>query len=467
MNNGSGKKGETMCGAEETQRGLAALPRGFLPLAFSEYWERFSLAGVKSILTLVLIDHILPAERGGSAAGAGEIAQLLEALAGPLTRVGLASQIYGLTNAMLYLSIPLGGLLGDRLSGRRGAVYAGGLAMFVALVLMIGERYFLPALPLFALGAGTIKGNLSVLVGQLFDGDTARRRGFAVYLGFLNAGMVCGPLLCGALGLWAGWRMGLGAAAAAVALGMIAFHFAPPRGTMSRPEPERGASLDAAAAPRERRGDLALVVTTLLALYLCFAAYEQIGNMFLVWARARVGLNLDALDVPVAWFVALDGLFTLALIPLSQLGLKLLARRGIAIGARGQIALGCVACALGNLVLVAAEALYIGPVPLVMPLAYLLLVDCAIVLVWPAGLSLVMQGAPARLAGFWVGLFYLHGFFAHLWVGFGGALYERMTPASFWSIHAGLAAAGALVASSAGLVRRRGGHSQGAITTSA
>ena len=37
----------------------AGLPQGFLALAATEYWERFALAGVKSLLTLVLIDHIL------------------------------------------------------------------------------------------------------------------------------------------------------------------------------------------------------------------------------------------------------------------------------------------------------------------------------------------------------------------------------------------------------------------------
>jgi proton-dependent oligopeptide transporter, POT family len=439
-------------GGEEIGRRLGALSRGFLPLALSEYCERFSLAGLKSILTLVLIDHILSGAPGAFV-GADGIGRALEALVGPLTRTGLASQIYGLTNALLYLSVPLGGFLGDRLSDQRTAVYIGGLSIFVALVLMIGERYFLPALPLFAFGAGTIKGNLSVLVGRLFASDAERRLGLSVYLAFLNAGIVCGPMVCGALGMWGGWRWGLGAAAAAIALGMIGFQRAP------KPTSQT-ASATTARRYAGARSDIALLVATLFSIYLCFAAYEQIGNIFLVWARARVALGLGGLEVPVAWFIALDGLFTLALIPVSQLGLKQLARRGMAIGARGQIMLGCGACAIGNLVLAGAEGLYAGQVPLAVPLAYLLLVDCAIVLVWPAGLSLVMEAAPARLTGFWVGLFYLHGFFAHLWVGFGGTLYERMAPAGFWSVHAALAAAGALVA---GLARR----SQDATTTSA
>lgn len=316
--------------------------------------------------------------------------------------------------------------------------------------MMISERYFLAALPLFAFGAGTLKGNLSVFVGRLFANDAERRRGFAVYLGFLNAGVICGPLVCGWLALWGGWRVGLGAAAAAIALGIAGFHFAMRRLSMLEKVAAHAAPRDPRILRGKHQGDVALVVATLLAIYLCFAAYEQVGNIFLVWSRARA-----ALDFPLAWLVSLDGLFTLVLIPTTQFGLGLLARRGIAIGARAQIALGCCSCALGNLALAAADWIYGDQVPLAAALAYLLLVDCAIVLVWPAGLSLVMEAAPTKLTGFWVGLFYLHGFFANLWVGFGGTLYERMAPASFWSLHAAIAVAGALVATTSGLVRKR------------
>ena len=44
------------------------------------------------------------------------------------------------------------------------------------------------------------------------------------------------------------------------------------------------------------------------------------------------------------------------------------------------------------------------------------------------------------------GLFYLHGFVAHLVVGELGALYARMAQPQFWAIHAMLALAGTGVA---------------------
>ncbi len=44
------------------------------------------------------------------------------------------------------------------------------------------------------------------------------------------------------------------------------------------------------------------------------------------------------------------------------------------------------------------------------------------------------------------GLFYLHGFVAHLVVGELGALYPRMAQPQFWAIHAGFGLAGAGIA---------------------
>lgn len=442
----------------------AALPRAFVALAATEYWERFALAGVKSLLTLVLIDHILAGDRA-DVLGAAAFQRALEPLTGRLSTAGLASQIYGVANALLYLSVPLGGLMGDRLSGRHGAVYLGGLAMIAGLLLMLGRSFFLPGLAVFAAGTGMLKGNLSVVVGALFADDAERRRGFAIYLGFLNAGVICGPLVCGALAVFGGWRWGVAAAAAAVALGLAGYHLAmrrsPAAVASATPPPAR-------TGPRDGKADLPMLLATLLAVYLCFGAYEQVSNMFLVWARAEVDLGVGGWRLPAPWLLSLDGLFTLALIPVVQLALRAPARRGVTVGALGQIALGCVACGLGNLVLAAGEMASAGPLPLGAALAYLLLVDLAIVLVWPAGLALMTASAPARLVGFWVGLFYLHGFFASLWVGFGGGWYDRMAPADFWLAHAGVATAGALVAAAAIALRRSPGRKvQEAITTSA
>ncbi|ATY34787.1 amino acid transporter [Sphingomonas psychrotolerans] len=440
----------------------SGLPRPFFSLAATEFSLRFSLAGVKSILTLVLIDHVLADGLPGSV-GADGLQRMLESLFGPLSAAGLASQIYGITTALLYLSVPVGGFLGDRLTRRSGSIYLGGLCILAGLALMTGRLLFLPGLALFAVGTGIVKGNLSVVVGALFADGAARRRGYAIYLGFLNGGIAIGPLVCGALLLAGGWGYACGAAATAVGLGLLSWHLAGRHLARLEAAPARDPR---PAGDDTARGDWPLLLTALLAIYLCFAAYEQVGNLFLVWARARVTLEVAGWPLPVSWLLALDGVFTILLIPVVQFGLRRLARFRFATGPIWEIALGCVACACGNGVLAVAEATSGGaPLPLAAALGYLICIDLAIVLVWPAGLSLVTGSAPARAVGFWVGMFYLHGFFASLWVGPIGAWYGRIPAAQFWLLHAAVALAGAVLLLPLGLARAR--RRSQATTTSA
>lgn len=418
---------------------------GFLTLAAMEFWERFAMSGMKSLLVLLLVDHVLAGDLS-RVLGATAIRAASAALFGRVSTTGLASQLYGYANALIYLSIPLGGLVGDLVGSRRGMVLGGGALMLLGLVLLLDDRSFLLGLVPFAIGTGLLKGNLSAQVGLLFRDEAQRRRGYALYLGFLNAGIICGPLVCGALAAFAGPAYAIGAAIGALAIGLALY--ARTGGARDRvaaaPAPHRPSARPVAAT--------ALLVVALATVYLCYSAYDQLTNIFLVWARTHVDLRLGGWAMPVAWFASLDGAFTLALIGLSQLGMGLLERRGIAIGAVTQILLGALCCAAGYLLLAIGAVSHGGAaLPLPWALGYLLLIDAAIVLLWPSGLSLIAAVAPVRRVGFWMGLFYLHGFFASLWVGFSGVFYDRMAAGSFWLLHAGVAGAGALLMLVAGL----------------
>lgn len=433
----------------------------FLSLAAMEFWERFALHGVKSLLVLILIDRVLVGDLS-RVIGASAFRSASAALFGPVSGIGLASQLYGYANALIYLSIPFGGLIGDLTGSRRLMVASGGAGMLIGLVMMLSEQNFLIGLIPFAIGTGVLKGNLSAQVGLLFRDEAQRRRGYAAYLGFLNAGVICGPLACGALAVVAGPVNAIGAAAAAVAIGLLLY-------ARSGREPERvPAAAKPAGAPSSRIPVIALLIVTLIAIYLCFAAYEQLGSTFLIWARTHIDLHVAEWTMPVAWFLSLDGAFTLALIVGSQIAMRALERRGVRIGAVTQILLGGLCCAAGCLVLAIGSAAS-GGAPLSLPwaLCYLLLIDSAIVLIWPSGLSLIADIAPRRLVGFWMGLFYLHGFFANLWVGFSGVYYERMAPSSFWLLQAMTAGVGALLVLVVGLPLMRAVKARQAITTSA
>ncbi|WP_420144542.1 MFS transporter [Sphingobium sp.] len=419
--------------------------RQFLAVAATEFWERFAIYGVKSLLVLILIDRILTGDIR-HVAGAAMMRDVSMALFGPVSVTGLASQLYGYANALVYLSIPLGGLIGDMVGNRRWTVMGGGAAMVAGLMLMLNDASFLVGLLPFAIGTGLLKGNLSVQVGQMFADEAQRRRGYTVYLGFLNAGAICGPLVCGAVAAFAEPISALMVAAAAVVVG-LAFYIALGRGIASV-----APATQTATTRHDRFPATGLLIVALASVYLCFAAYEQLGNIFLIWARSRVDLSLAGWTMPVSWFLSLDGLFTLALIAGWQMVLRMLERRGMGVSAMTQIWLGGLSCAAGYMLLAAGSMMH-GPLSAGWTILYLLLMDAAIVLIWPSGLSLIAEMAPRRLTGLWTGLFYLHGFFAHLWVGMIGVYYDRMTTPAFWMLHAGVAGAGASMALIAGVAR--------------
>lgn len=436
----------------------------FAGLALTEFWERFALTGVKSMLTLLLINQVMPVST--SVLGMA----WLQGLLGPVTSrdgsgVALASYIYGVANALVYLFIPLGGFVGDLLIGRREAVLAGGASMAAGLLLMASLHGFLPGLLLFASGAGLLKSNLSAQFGGLFGEEAKRRRAYSYYLVFLNAGAIFGPLAMGAVALAFGWRHALVLAAVSVAVGVATYRLLVKASAAKAPVPrsEHTPGDRRASGPRAVAG-LWLV---LLAGYLCFAAYGQIGNIVLVWAEDNVDLDFGFGAVPVGWLLALDGLFTILIIFIVQAISGVLARHGVVIGPHVQIILGCLACAAGYLVLILAERAGGSSVSLIWLLAYLLLVDLAVVLVWPSGLSLATGLAPKGRAGGWGGLFYLYGFFASLWVGFAGGYFQSLDMASFWLIHAGVALLGAGLAFVAALLAKPVSLGNQAITTSA
>ncbi|GGO91326.1 POT family proton-dependent oligopeptide transporter [Stakelama pacifica] len=434
--------------------------RRFLAVAAMEFWERFAMYGVKSLLALILIDHVL-AGNLSHVAGAAMVRELSASLFGPVSTTGLASQLYGYANALIYLSIPLGGLFGDLLDNRRVMVLFGGIAMLAGLGMMLQESSFLIGLIPFAAGTGLMKGNLSVQIGLLFSDEAERQRGYTIYLGFLNAGAIGGPLICGAVALYAGPMAAIGVAALAVLIGLVLYGRYGERDQAGRIVSTPGTTVRAAPVI-----NTALLIAALGAVYLCFAAYEQIGNIFLVWARRHVDLDLHGWRMPVAWFLSLDGLATLTLIAGWQALLRMFDRRGVAIEPLVQIMVGTILCAAGYLVLTIASALD-GATHIGWALAYLLLVDAAIVLVWPSGLSLIAGLAPRNMVGWWTGLFYLHGFFANICVGLIGVYYDRMPTPAFWLFHAMMATFGGFVALGAGVLLVPALRSRQATTTSA
>jgi len=407
-----------------------ATDRRFFHLALTETGERFSLHGVKALLTLYLVDRVL-VDGGTGYVGLNSLRAVVEGITGPLTSLGFASQLYGLYAALTYLVLPVGGWVGDRWTGRRGAVIAGALLIGAGHLCLSVERWLVPGLALLVIGTGAMKANLSAQVGLLFpSGDARRGPALAAYLAFLNIGVMLGPVACGWLAQAWGWSYGFGAAALAIGMALVVYWRAPviaPVGVIARPVAGGGSWMSAGAA--------ALVTVV------AFCAYEQVSNLYLVWIDRAVRPEIGGFKVPAAWFAGADGLFTILLVMIVAGVDRRRARRGrMPWSPAARMICGCAA------MVAAYGVLALGGPVMVVALGALVLLDLGVVLLWPAALGMVTAAAPRGRVGLMVGLFYLHGFIANLVVGWIGGWYESMTPAAFWGMHAGIAGMALLLA---------------------
>ena len=403
---------------------------GFWTLASVEGWERCAIQGAKSLLTLFLLTDLLA--RGHAVVGLAELRMAVERMTGTQGDLAFASQLYGLYGALTYLVLPLGGWIADRSGRRRTAMYGGALLMALGLFALASRTWALAGLGLLIAGIGLLKGNLAAEVGAL-RGKAGGDRLFAAYLACLNGGTLLGPLIGGWLALRFGFAAAFVAMAAGVGVAMLLLRTAP---RVALPPPAPG---------EDHRTDWVRVVPAILGVTLCFCAYEQLTNMVLVWAEARVDLAVAGVAIPPSWLAAADGLFTIALALLAYRLWPRLARHGREPGPARKLVAGGVAIALAY-VLLASLSGGAGRIGLGGPIMAVLLLDIGVVLAWPSALAIVNAAAPPARRGLMTGLFYLHGFVAHLVVGQLGTLYPTMDQPHFWLVHAAFALAGAGVA---------------------
>jgi POT family proton-dependent oligopeptide transporter len=113
-------------------------------------------------------------------------------------------------------------------------------------------------------------------------------------------------------------------------------------------------------------------------------------------------------------------------------------------GEIGKMATGAWMAAAANVLLVLAS-LPGGRVSGIFPVVYDVILGIAFLYYWPTLLALVSHAAPTRLKSTMMGVAYLSLFIGNLIVGRLGSLYESLGPASFWMVHAAIAATGAVL----------------------
>ncbi len=423
-------------------------PRGLYTLFFTEMWERLSYYGMRALLVLFMVDQV----RTGGLGLTDEV----------------ATAIYGLYTAGIYLAALPGGWLADRVFGAQRAVWIGGIVIAVGhfALALPGTTFFFLGLVLVVTGTGLLKPNVSTLVGELYpEGGARRDAGFTLFYMGINLGAALGPLICSTLGEKLNWHFGFAAAGVGMVFGLIQFrltrHHLGPVGLPPdhAPAERRRAVLVAsvgvaililvfalaaagtividpiwlarrtafvivglaaawfawaflfAGLTPDEKSRLSIIVVLFFASAMFWSGFEQAGSSLNLFADRHTQRTLAGTSfvIPSGWFQSLNAGFVIALAPLVAAAWMALDRRKVDVPLVGKLAVGLILLAAGFLVLAigARRAIGSGPVWPSWLIATYFLHTVGELLLSPVGLSSVTKLAPRRLVGQMMGIWFL------------------------------------------------------------
>ncbi|HWA91282.1 MAG TPA: peptide MFS transporter [Rhizomicrobium sp.] len=417
-------------------------PRGLVTVAATEFWDRVSFHGMQALLVLYMVDQLLLPGHVEHILGFAGVRAAIETFTGPLSVQALASQIFGLYVGLVYFTPVFGGWLGDRVLGRTGAVSLGAALMTAGHFCMAFEQSFLPALLLLILGAGTLRGNLAPQLGELYARDDRRRTfAFQLYGSAVNLGAFAAPLATGLLQRAYGWHVAFAFAGIGMAVGLVGYLLG--RGTLP-PEPARAHAEPMPPLSAQERRVVALLLLLVPVASTFWIAQSQIWNTYNLWARDHVELHLGSFEMPVVWLQSIDGLAPFLCLPLVLWLWRRQAARGREPDEFTKIALGCFIFGVSTLWLALAQ--YIagpdGRAPLVWAILFHLSSNVGWLFFSPTITALYSRAAPRKVGATMMGVYYLSIFLGSTISGRLGGLYETVSPAMFWTLHAAVSAGG-------------------------
>jgi len=434
--------------ADHADRAFLGHPKGLGYLAFTEAWERFSYYGMQTLLVLYMVKYLLlPGNiEGVFMLDAFRTLPFYSGLEGQ----PLASAIFGTYAACVYLTPILGGLLADRVLGKRRTVLLGAITMAIGHFLMAFEASFLFALLCMVLGSGMFKGNIASQVGSLYKPDDLRRAdAFQIFYLGINAGVIASPLIVGTLGEKVGWHWGFGAAGIGMLIGLAIYIAGQKYLPAEHFEPHGKAH---PAAPREafsRQDWLALAAVLLLIPVMAVAIVpnNQIFNVYLIWGDERFDLVFFGTRLPTSFLVTLDAIVSVSFLAIVALFWRWYGKRRPEPDELTKMIIGSLFSIGGQFCLFMAASTA-GPhekIGLFWPVMFHITNSIGFAHLLPVSLALFARLAPKALNATVIGLYYLAFFAANALVGKIGGLYETMATPSFWLMHAGFAAASGAV----------------------
>ena len=393
-------------------------PRGLTILFLTNMWEQFSYYGMRALLVYYMTKQLLMAQ-------------------------GAASVVYGAYTACAYLTPIVGGVVADRVLGKRRAIIVGGSVMAAGHFMMTFEPLFYPALATIAIGNGLFLPSLPSQIDDLYEpGDPRIGWAYNVYYVGVNIGGFLAPLICGSLGELYGWHWGFGAAGIGMVAGLAIYLW----GQRYLPAQARHPAVEHAAAPGTAfpRGTLVLLAAIAASVTVFRSAYEQVGNTVALWADAGVDRHAGGRVIPMTWFQSLNPLLVMVMTPPLLAMWRRRAERGRAERPARKMALGAGIVAGAYLLLAALE--HAGePAHWLWLVAFFVVLTLGELYILPTGLGLFARLAPRGLGATTVAAWYLATFAGSLSAGLVGTLWSHTAHSAYFLLLAGLAGLAAVL----------------------
>jgi POT family proton-dependent oligopeptide transporter len=283
--------------------------------------------------------------------------------------VSTAAAIYGWYSMGVYITAIPGGWIADRFLGQQRAIFWGGVIIALGhfTLAFTSQTLFVTGLVMIVLGTGLLKPNASSVVGQLYAADDRRRDGgFSIFYIGINLGAMVAPLICGYLGQKIDWHWGFVCAGFGMVLGLAQFSLGRKHLGNAGLHPTYrkliGSSDDSTplrmpfTAIEKKR--LAAIAMFFVFSVLFWAAYEQYGSSFNLFADQYTRHTIFGWEYPSSWFQSVPAFFVIALAPVFAWLWVYLGKREPSSPAK--FALGLLATGLA-FAIIAAAAWFSGP----------------------------------------------------------------------------------------------------------
>src|SRR3954470_17941790 len=470
-------------------RAFLGHPKGLGFLGFTEGCERFSYYSMQTLLTLYMVKYLLLPGHIEKVTG---LAWLRGWHYPGLDGQPLSSAIFGDYTSMVYLMPILGGIIADKLTGRKAALIAGAIVMALGHFLMAIEGAFLFALLALIVGVGLFKGNIATQVGELYtERDLRRAMAFQIFYIFINVSVIAAPLISGTLGQKVGWHYGFGCAGVVMVLGLFIYlsgrKWLPADLAVADRNPSQLIGRVVAGAI----GIAALVVIWLLVSGILFSSWvvgtisalvmigalywfltrnlgrndrfcvltlcilipvmaislltnQEIFNAYLVWGDQQFNLTFMGTTLPSSWLITLDAPLSFSMLVAVAAFWKWWSFKHREPDEISKMIIGSVFTIAGGACLFIAALTQPegGKIGLFWPFMFHLLNSIGFAHILPISLALFTKIAPKQITATVIGLYYLSFFAANKMVGYVGGLYSSLPTTTFWLIHIASAAFG-------------------------